>query len=519
MLLKLLREERPSHLAVVFDAPGETFRDALYADYKANRTGMPDELAPQLPLVRRLVAALAIPVLEERGVEADDVIGTLATRAAAAGTEVVIVTGDKDLQQLVERAHVRCSTRCATSAPALAEVRERYGVEPERWVDIVGLMGDAIDNIPGIRGVGEKTAAALIRHAGSLEALLDGLDGHRASGIRGAKGLGATRRASTPSRPALAKTLADDPLRRPARVDARRLPLRGPMQRPELEELLSRARVPFAAARARHRRAPTPSAPCPAADGRDGRRGARRARAAPCAVRVVLDARARRRCAPSCGAWRSRRQRTRSVTVVPPSAERRRRAASLRDAACEKIGDGPEARDASSSRATACRSRGRSSTSASRRTCSIRRGRATASTELARHFLGSARARRRRTRPRVPRGRRVPRSRSGRSSSARSRSTTSSTLFRDVEMPLDARPRRDGATRRAGRPRRRSTRARHGVPRDARAPRARDLRARRRRVQHQLAAAAPRGALRPAEDLHHAASARARPASRPTSTC
>ena len=101
MLLKLIRDERPSHVAIVFDAPGETFRDELFADYKANRGALPDELAPQLPLVRRLVAALAIAVIEERGVEADDVIGTLATQFAAVGTDVVIVTGDKDFQQLV----------------------------------------------------------------------------------------------------------------------------------------------------------------------------------------------------------------------------------------------------------------------------------------------------------------------------------------------------------------------------------------------------------------------------------
>src|SRR5213076_2257895 len=140
--------------------------------YKANRSALPDELAPQLPLVRRLVAALAIPVIEERGVEADDVIGTLATRAAANGTDVVIVTGDKDFQQLVGE-HVTLLDTMRDKRIGVAEVRERYGVDPTRWIDIVGLMGDAIDNIPGIRGVGEKTAAALIQHAGSLEALLE----------------------------------------------------------------------------------------------------------------------------------------------------------------------------------------------------------------------------------------------------------------------------------------------------------------------------------------------------------
>ena len=234
MLLKLLREERPSHLAIVFDAPGETFRDQLFAEYKANRGAMPDELRPQLPLVRRLVAALAIPVLEERGVEADDVIGTLATRAAAAGTEVVIVTGDKDFQQLVGPRISLLDTMYGKRT-TLADVRARYGVDPERWIDVVGLMGDAIDNIPGIRGIGEKTAAALIRHAGTLEALLDGLDGLEASGIRGAKGLAARIREHA-EQTRLAKSLAaircDLPLAHPLEEFRCRA-----LKRPELEDL------------------------------------------------------------------------------------------------------------------------------------------------------------------------------------------------------------------------------------------------------------------------------------------
>jgi len=190
MMLKLLRTERPSHLAVVFDAPGPTFRDQLFPAYKANREAMPDELAPQLPLVRRAVAALRLPVVEEPGVEADDVIGTLAARAAAAGSEVVIVTGDKDFQQLVGP-HVSLLDTMRDKRTGEAEVRERYGVEPARWVDIVALMGDAIDNIPGIHGVGEKTAAALIRHGGTLEAVLADPDTVESSGVRGAKGLAA----------------------------------------------------------------------------------------------------------------------------------------------------------------------------------------------------------------------------------------------------------------------------------------------------------------------------------------
>ena len=188
MLLKLLREERPTHLALVFDAPGETFRDALFPAYKANRSAMPDELVPQLGLVRRVVAALRAPVLEHAGVEADDVIGTLATRIAGAGGEVVIVTGDKDFQQLVGPRITLLDTMF-DKRTGTEEVQARYGIEPERWVDVIGLMGDAIDNIPGIKGVGEKTASALIRHAGSLEQLLADPQVVTASGVRGAASL------------------------------------------------------------------------------------------------------------------------------------------------------------------------------------------------------------------------------------------------------------------------------------------------------------------------------------------
>jgi DNA polymerase I len=188
MVLKLLRTEQPTHVAVVFDAPGATFRDTLFPAYKANRAAMPDELAPQLPLIRRAVAALRLAVLEEPGVEADDVIGTLAARAVAAGAEVVIVTGDKDFQQLVGS----CTTLLDTmrdKRTTVADVHGRYGVEPARWVDVVGLMGDAIDNIPGIKGIGEKTASALIRHSGTLEALLADPSAAERSGVRGGKAL------------------------------------------------------------------------------------------------------------------------------------------------------------------------------------------------------------------------------------------------------------------------------------------------------------------------------------------
>ncbi|MCC6847718.1 MAG: DNA polymerase I [Deltaproteobacteria bacterium] len=206
MLLKLVKDERPTHLGLVFDAPGGSFRDELYAEYKANRSAMPDELVPQLGLIRRVVEALRPRVLEVPGVEADDVIGTLATRVAAAGGEVVIVTGDKDFQQLVGP-RITLLDPMFDKRTGPDQVRERYGIEPERWVDVIGLMGDAIDNIPGIKGVGEKTASALIRHAGSLEALLADPERLATSGIRGAAGLVAKIRAHA-EQAALAKQLA-----------------------------------------------------------------------------------------------------------------------------------------------------------------------------------------------------------------------------------------------------------------------------------------------------------------------
>ena len=129
MLAKLLREERPRYTAVVFDAPGETFRDSMYADYKQNRPTIPDELRPQIGYIRRIVDAFRLPVLEIAGVEADDVIGTLAAQASAAGLETVVVTGDKDMMQLVDdRTTLLDTMRDRRFGPA--EVRARFGVDP-----------------------------------------------------------------------------------------------------------------------------------------------------------------------------------------------------------------------------------------------------------------------------------------------------------------------------------------------------------------------------------------------------
>ncbi|MBI4629356.1 MAG: DNA polymerase I [Candidatus Rokubacteria bacterium] len=179
MLWKLLREEEPDYLAIALDPPGPTFRDALSAEYKATRAAMPDDLARQLPYVRRLLEALRAPVLEIPGFEADDVLATLVERALAdPEVEVVVVSGDKDLLQLVGPRVRVLSTSGRTGEPVLydeARVRERWGVAPGQIVDVLALMGDAIDNIKGVHGVGEKTAVKLVAQFGSVDRLYENL--------------------------------------------------------------------------------------------------------------------------------------------------------------------------------------------------------------------------------------------------------------------------------------------------------------------------------------------------------
>ncbi|HSV06689.1 MAG TPA: DNA polymerase I [Candidatus Binatus sp.] len=226
MLAKLLREEQPQHVAVVFDAPGETFRDDLFASYKENRAPMPDELRPQLGYIRKVVEALRLPTLEVPGVEADDVIGTLARQAARAAVETVLVTGDKDLMQLVDERTVWLDPM-RERRYGVAEVRERFGVDPELVPDVLGLMGDAIDNIPGVTGIGEKTASALVRQLGPIEAILDHLPEVERSGVRGAKKIRETlaREAETAR---LSKVLATIRCDVPIRLDLEALRYPGP---------------------------------------------------------------------------------------------------------------------------------------------------------------------------------------------------------------------------------------------------------------------------------------------------
>ncbi len=171
MLRRLVTEYRPTHAAVVFDAPGRTFRDDLFVAYKANREAMPDELAAQITPLHEVVRALGFPLLLEPGVEADDVIGTLARRAEAEGYRVVISTGDKDLAQLVSD-HVSLVNTMDNTRLDPAGVVAKFGVPPERIVDYLTLVGDAVDNVPGVPKVGPKTAAKWIGEFGSLAGVM-----------------------------------------------------------------------------------------------------------------------------------------------------------------------------------------------------------------------------------------------------------------------------------------------------------------------------------------------------------
>ncbi len=172
MLMKVVREHAPEYLAVALDPPGPTFREERYPAYKANRAETPEALAAQFPWIRTVTEAFGIAVAERPGFEADDVIATLAKAGAERGLDVVVVTGDKDLMQIVTD-RVTLLDTMKDRASGRAEVEARFGVPPERVPDVLGLAGDATDNIPGVEGVGEKTASALIRAAGSLDALLE----------------------------------------------------------------------------------------------------------------------------------------------------------------------------------------------------------------------------------------------------------------------------------------------------------------------------------------------------------
>jgi DNA polymerase-1 len=189
-MLKSLRRQYPeSPFAVVFDAKGGTFRDEMFAEYKANRPSMPDDMRVQVDLLHACVKGLGYPLLCVEGVEADDVIGTLARSSAAADRPVVISTGDKDMAQLVD-GHITLVNTMTGSVLDVAGVKEKFGVGPEHIIDYLALMGDKVDNIPGVPGVGEKTAAGLLTGInGGLKELYENLDKVPTLAIRGAKSL------------------------------------------------------------------------------------------------------------------------------------------------------------------------------------------------------------------------------------------------------------------------------------------------------------------------------------------
>ena len=191
-MLKSLRRQYPeSPFAVVFDAKGGTFRDTLYAEYKANRPSMPDDLRVQVDLLHACVKGLGYPLLCVDGVEADDVIGTLARSSAAADRPVIISTGDKDMAQLVD-GHITLVNTMTGSVLDIAGVKEKFGVGPEHIIDFLALMGDKVDNIPGVPGVGEKTAVGLlVGVGGGLKELYGNLEAVAGLPIRGAKTLAA----------------------------------------------------------------------------------------------------------------------------------------------------------------------------------------------------------------------------------------------------------------------------------------------------------------------------------------
>ncbi|CVH36013.1 DNA polymerase I [Serratia marcescens] len=190
MLRSLLLQYQPSHVAVVFDAKGKTFRDELFAEYKSHRPPMPNDLRAQIEPLHSMVKAMGLPLLVTPGVEADDVIGTLALEAEKAGHAVLISTGDKDMAQLVTP-NVTLINTMNNTILGPQEVCDKYGIPPELIIDFLALMGDSSDNIPGVPGVGEKTAQALLQGIGGLDALYGNLESIATLSFRGAKTMAA----------------------------------------------------------------------------------------------------------------------------------------------------------------------------------------------------------------------------------------------------------------------------------------------------------------------------------------
>jgi 5'-3' exonuclease len=185
IVLKLLKQHRPEYVVVALDAGRETFRNDMYAEYKSNRPEAPAELIPQFPYFRKVLDALNLPLLELPGYEADDIIATLCGAMSGKGCEVIVVSSDKDLMQLVTDG-IRLLDSAKDRWIGAEQVREKFGVAPQQVIEVMGLMGDPVDNIPGVKGIGEKTAIALIQRFQTLENLFDHLDEVEQMKLRGA---------------------------------------------------------------------------------------------------------------------------------------------------------------------------------------------------------------------------------------------------------------------------------------------------------------------------------------------
>ena len=185
LLLKFLKQYKPDYVAVALDAGRETFRNQMFAGYKSGRPEPPAALLPQLPYFRRVLECLNLPLLELHGYEADDIIATLCDAMAGKDCDIIVVSSDKDLMQLVADG-IKLLDSAKDRWIGAAEVQRKFGVDPEKVVQVMGLMGDAVDNIPGVRGIGEKTAIALIQQFETLENLFNRLDEVGTLTLRGA---------------------------------------------------------------------------------------------------------------------------------------------------------------------------------------------------------------------------------------------------------------------------------------------------------------------------------------------
>lgn len=236
MMLKFLKQYQPEYLAVALDAGRETFRNQIFAAYKGNRPEAPPTLIPQFPYVRKILQALNIRLLELQGYEADDLIGTLCGAFLDKGCQIVVVSGDKDLMQLVSDG-IKLLDTSKEKWIGKAEVKEKFGVDPNQVVEVMGLMGDSIDNIPGVKGIGEKTASTLIQHFRSLENLFDHLHELEKTNLRG---IGRIRKTLQEGKDAafLSRDLARVRTDVPIQVELEQLRYEGP-QKTNLKELFA----------------------------------------------------------------------------------------------------------------------------------------------------------------------------------------------------------------------------------------------------------------------------------------